>query len=240
MAVYSIYIAKNIINEKCYVGQTKKKVKKRIKEHSYTKESLLGRAIRKYGLLLFNVYEFNGIPLQLLDYCEQEMIKRINSAVPNGYNLHLGGQKNRLVSAETKKKISEGKKGQPSPNKGKKLTEEQKKKMSIALTGHKWTDAQKENLSKIRKAHPEKYAHMTGKKFDQKTKDKMSESAKKVIHTDEWNKKVSEAQKGKIISMEQRLKISNTLKGISQTEERKKEQSIRMKQWWADRKAGGY
>ena len=41
----------------------------------------------------------------------------------------------RIVSAETRRKISEAKRGVPSKNKGRKLTDEQKKSLSIAMTG---------------------------------------------------------------------------------------------------------
>jgi len=239
MSVYNIYVMKNMINGNCYVGQTKKKVDRRIYEHSFEKKSLLGKAIRKYGMESFCKYEYTNIPYGLLDYCEQQMIQKINSAVPNGYNIHLGGQANRIVSEETKRKISKAKKGYPSPNKGKKLSEEQKIKMSQTHTGHKWTEEQKANLSKIRKSCPEKYAHMQGRKMSEETKEKMSASAKKVIHTKEWNEKVSNGQKNKIIPFDVRLKISNALTGVPHSEERKERQSIRVKKWWAERKAGG-
>ena len=194
-----IYVVKNKTNNKIYVGQTTKTSLSRFNSHAYD-NLLLGRAIRKYGKPNFFIKEYTDIRLNWLDWAEQEMIKKYNCVAPNGYNLHLGGQANRLVSKETRKKISIGRKGQISPNKGKKLSAEQIEKSRLKHIGHKWTEEQKLNLSRIRKAHPEKYASRTGKLCSEETKKKMSESAKKVIHTKEHNEKVAQANKGRIIN----------------------------------------
>jgi len=245
-----IYIVTNKVNNKQYVGQTIHTGAKRFYGHCRD-DNILGRAIRKYEKDQFIIKEYIDIRDDWMDWAEQEIISHCNSIVPYGYNLHLGGQGNRLVSDATKEKISKSKKGQVSPNKGKKISKEQIEKIRLKHLGHKWTAEQKENLSKIRKAHPEKYAHRKGKKMSEETRKKMSESAKKVAHTPEWNKHVSEAQKGKIVSDSTRKKISIfmtgrscpeskriKLTGIKQTEERKTAQKIRMKQWWAERKGG--
>ena len=46
--------------------------------------------------------------------------------------------KGHIVSVETKKKISEFRKGKSSPNKGKQLSEETRRKLSIARKGMHW------------------------------------------------------------------------------------------------------
>lgn len=58
--------------------------------------------------------------------------KRISEAVKIYYSTHSGINKGKKLSTETKKKISESKKGQPSWNKGKKFSEESRRKMSLA------------------------------------------------------------------------------------------------------------
>ena len=60
----------------------------------------------------------------------------MKSLSPNGYNLTTGGF-NKFLSEETKKKISETKKGQISSNKGKKFNDEWKKNMSLCRLGKK-------------------------------------------------------------------------------------------------------
>ena len=77
----------------------------------------------------------------------------------------------RIFSEETRKKMSEAKKG-------KKLSEEHRKKISESQKG--------EN-------HP-----MYGKHFSEETRKKMSESHKGHTVSEETRKKISEAKKGKI------------------------------------------
>ena len=128
--VGNIYVLKNSINNKCYVGQTINSIKNRLKSHKHNKKSLLGLAIYKYGIVSFCIYEYRNIPIEYLDYFEIEMIKRLNCISPNGYNIHLGGQLNRIFSEKTKKKIGLG-------NKGKHRTEQWKINHSKMLFGTK-------------------------------------------------------------------------------------------------------
>ncbi len=87
----NVYKITNLINEKIYVGQTKFSVKKRFKEHAKA-DSLIGRAIRKYGEEYFD-YE-------VIETCETReeayeleiyFIQHFNCMTPNGYNLTEGG-----------------------------------------------------------------------------------------------------------------------------------------------------
>jgi group I intron endonuclease len=109
----TIYILENIINKKCYVGQTVKSFKKRLCRHIGSKYPI-GNAIKKYGIENFKKYVYYGIPEELLDYFEVELIKRLNSLSPSGYNLTTGGNKNKHYSEETKKKLSELNSGEKS------------------------------------------------------------------------------------------------------------------------------
>lgn len=94
------------------------------KDHSV----LLNQAIRKYGRNAFIVMTIIEVPLDELDDKETYYIDVYNTFVPNGYNLEKGGRKNKIVSAETRKKLSEA-------LKGKKLTLEQSRKRSRAQLG---------------------------------------------------------------------------------------------------------
>ena len=88
----NIYVVRNRVNDKCYVGQTIHPVEKRLREHSHNKKSLLGRAIRKYGINNFAIATFENIREEWIDWAEQEMIINKKSLVPNGYNIHAGVQ----------------------------------------------------------------------------------------------------------------------------------------------------
>lgn len=88
-------------------------------EHRVTKHlrknSIIGKALRKYGVENFNQYIFEGIQEDTLDFVESEMISRLNSISPNGYNLDSGGNKNKHITEDTKRKMSLSKKGYKNP-----------------------------------------------------------------------------------------------------------------------------
>jgi group I intron endonuclease len=102
-------------------------------------------AIKKYGEESFTLSLLPCCP-SLLNDLEIETITELNSIAPNGYNLLSGGGCGRVMSAESRAKISKSKKGVKMSesarinmrvsNKGKRLgakhTEETKKKMSIS------------------------------------------------------------------------------------------------------------
>jgi hypothetical protein len=96
--------------------------------------------------------------------------------------------KGKVVSGETKKKISEKAKGRTSPNKGKAMSQDQKDKLSVAHTG---------------------------KIIAPETVEKILEARKGYQHSEETKQKISDGNKGKsvIISEETKKKISNSLKG---------------------------
>ena len=120
-----IYIIKNILNGKIYVGQAVSHIlnhkryrpygyKGRFKGHIYEAFSskknqsyYLNNAIRKYGPENFEV--------ELIEYCltseadEREIfyINQTKSLYPNGYNLKIGG-KSFTHSDESKKRLSNG------------------------------------------------------------------------------------------------------------------------------------
>ncbi len=154
-----------------YVGFTSKQVKKRIAEHTtqankqYGRSIHLEKAIRKYGI--------DGLIVKTLcigsaDYC-LEIERKLRPKHGIGWNLAIGGDKpaiGRIVSVETrkklsasskrlimsesaKKKISEKAKGN-TRRLGKVLTQEHKDKIRKKLLGRKASAAQRDNLKKAR------------------------------------------------------------------------------------------
>lgn len=87
-----IYIIKNDINDKVYIGQaidTEKRFISHCKKSS-AKESLIGRAIQKHGK---DHFWYEILESQIENYNEREKywIKYYNSKKPNGYNILDGG-----------------------------------------------------------------------------------------------------------------------------------------------------
>lgn len=103
----AIYIIKNTINKKVYIGQTTQKVEDRFKQHLKLLKSnsnqIIHKAIKKYGKDKF-YYEILecGVDVQDLNKKEEYYIKIYNS-VENGYNISYGGGQSRrtpLISSE--------------------------------------------------------------------------------------------------------------------------------------------
>ena len=139
---------------------------------------------------------------------EQYYIKVFKTLWPNGYNLTEGGD-GVIPCEETKKKMSEAKKG-------KQLSEETKKKLSEAHSGEKHhffgkhlSDETKKKLSEAQKG---KKHYMFGKHHSEETKQKMSESHKGKQFSVEHKQKMSESHKGKHLSVEHKRKISEAAK----------------------------
>lgn len=89
-----IYIIKNDINNKVYIGQAKntsKRFKSHCKPSSLRDGTLVDRAIQKYGSDHFYVEVLES---QIENYNEREQywIQQYNSLKPNGYNILSGGE----------------------------------------------------------------------------------------------------------------------------------------------------
>jgi group I intron endonuclease len=191
-----IYILRNKINNKCYVGQTTKTFNRRFRCHQ-TSHSCIGNALRKYGVAIFDKLLLESVPEEELDYWETHYIQECNSIYPNGYNFDSGGHTGKHLSKEHKKKIGES-------NKGKIITEETKKKLSESNKGHvPWMKGKhhtKESKRKLSEAHVGQKSWNKGRTgiYSRETKKKMSEAKigkiswmKGKHHTEETRKKLS-------------------------------------------------
>lgn len=142
----------------------------------------------------------------------------------------------KIISEETRKKISKANKGRPAHNKGKKLSEETRKKMSEARKGHPTSEETRNKISIAAKGRKqtnetkEKLSKLnTGKKLSDETKNKISttlkgrtfsaetienyrKAAKIRSQSPEYIKKLSKAATGKICSIETRQKLSEAAK----------------------------
>lgn len=132
---YTVYMHKNKINDKVYIGITKQKPKYRWGAGSgYKQQIKFYNAICKYGWNNFeHIILFNNLSFEEAKQKEIEMIKKYNAFTKQyGYNATKGGDVSNGVpcSEKTKQKISKA-------NKGHKFNEETKQLMSRLRLGIK-------------------------------------------------------------------------------------------------------
>ena len=144
-----IYQITNKITSKIYIGQTRKKLETRWKEHqndSLRKDTNFARALRKYDIKDWElkIIEFVN-KASLLNEREIYWIK-YHDSFNNGYNSTTGGNQPITISEETRKKHSENSKGSKngmygviSPNKGKKISDSHRLINSLSQKGEKNT-----------------------------------------------------------------------------------------------------
>ncbi len=212
-----VYILENNLTGKSYVGQTIN-YKKRIIYHKNSKNTYIGRAISKYGWENFKQLIYY-IPRILLDYYEIEMIKKVNTISPNGYNLRSGGSHG-LHTKESNEKNRLSHIGKIPWNKGLKMSEEFKNR----YRGIKRSDETKKKISEFKK----------GTKCSNKTRERMSESRKRYWkklkeqgyqfkHTEATKNKQREYSKNRIKSLEEREKLSKATTAYWQRKKKKGE-----------------
>ena len=250
---FKIYGLECLVNHKIYVGKTSKTLEERIHWHKYA-NSLIGRAIRKYGweksfiAVILAECETNKEANEL----EKFWIAKLNCKAPNGYNLTDGGDgvtghvisletrakisaklKGHIVSAETRRKLSIA-------NKGKKISDEVKEKISKAGKGRKFSE---ETLLKMSKAQKIFYSNPENRK---KHGEIMREQYRihpgmRKKHSIESRKKMSEKMKGnkyspKFHNEETRLKMSNSRTGKKHSDETRAKISAGLKNYYKNRK----
>ena len=152
-----IYLIKNKVNGKCYVGQTiRKRVDIRWNQHKNTPKGILKTAFAKYGLDCFEFTKICEIPegegwREALDERESLEIKQRNTVSPNGYNVEKGGNKNKIIHPETRAQISERQRGEKNWNFGKPRSSEVKEKIRESMIGLKRSAETRSKMSEAQK-----------------------------------------------------------------------------------------
>ena len=179
---YYVYIHTCTVNGKKYIGVTGRNPESRWKEgRGYWYNKHFYSAILKHGWDNFEHEVFEVDSKEEMYRKEVELISFYHSNDPEyGYNNSSGGEYSHLgcrCSEETRRKISETRKGQPAWNKGKKMSKEYCRIMS-----------------ECRKGKPSKQIGYTR---SEETKRKISEAAKKRNLDPEYRKHQSEACKNR-------------------------------------------
>lgn len=91
-----IYIIKNTVNSKVYIGQTHNSIEQRWKEHvrhSQYGEQVINKAMKKYGVEKFYIEKLEVCSVDVLDEREIYYIDLFNSTDKScGYNVSIGGK----------------------------------------------------------------------------------------------------------------------------------------------------
>ncbi len=140
---YTVYMHKNKINGKVYIGITKQKVKERWQNGlGYRNCSLFYNSIKKYKWKNFeHIILFTNLTKEEAEQKEIELIKYYKSNCRKyGYNIENGGHCN-IMSEETKEKIRK-------KAIGRKMSDDFKEKCRINNTGKKVSQKTKDKMSK--------------------------------------------------------------------------------------------
>jgi group I intron endonuclease len=199
-------------NQKSYIGQYKKdtpeiRLNRHFRDAEKGSQCAIHQAMRKYGKDMFEVSILCICETQELDKKEDYYITEYNSMVSdNGYNMVRGGKgrapnfhhkeehkqkmrefmKNRLVSDETKQKISDARKG----------------------TKNNWSDETRQRVAEAsrKKATGVKHSEETKQKIGEKSKGRQATLGQK--RTDDQKKKIGDASRGRKFSEETKQHLS--------------------------------
>ncbi len=204
---YTVYMHTNKINNKAYIGITCQDVEDRwqnglgyLKKNKYGEytQPAFARAIEKYGWDNFeHIIVFKDVNKSDACKYEKQLILLFKTQNRNyGYNISSGGDDGcvgRIVSEETRARLSDAHKGKEGPNKGKSFSDEHKQNLCIAFEhspnrGDEW-------------------------------RNKLSESHKGKRASDETKRRISEGHKGHQVSEETRVKIGNAHRGKAMSKE---------------------
>ncbi len=255
-----IYKAVNLVNNKVYIGQTVSSLQRRKKGHLANakngEDTYFYNAIRKYGPDSF-IWEIIDYTFSLEEQNEKEKywIKEYKSTNRKyGYNMRDGGEAGGSPNEETKKRMSNAKKGKKMSEEFKQLkrelmlgntyllghihSEETRKQIGISNTGKRHSEETRKKISETKRRNGNYI-------FSEETKKRMSESALGKIVSDEAKNNMSKGQKRRRLNMSEEEKIEYGKKvkerWQAKTEESKKDFAERMRlqalECWKKRKA---
>lgn len=221
--ICGVYKITHIASGKSYIGISKNIERRWTQHRSWVntgkRKSAIYAALQKYGIDAFSWQIIEQCQPDQLEIREQHWIA-VFDTFRNGYNLTAGGEYNKELSDESRKRMSESHKGKKQSQDliekrikrgeehyrfGKIISNETKRKISEKLTGLKQSDETKAKRSKSltgRKMPPEAVEKSriarTGIKFTEQARKNLSEAHKGKKHSDETKKKMSEAHRARM------------------------------------------
>jgi len=192
-------------DDRVYIGQTVKTLKRRKSQHAFRTKKGDRRGAFHIALLELGFSSFtwdqidNAETAGELDAKEKQWIAYYKADNPAfGYNIFEGGSSPRQTQ-ESRQKLSEATKGR----KRLPFSEETRRKMSEANKGRKLTPEQYQKMCKALK----------GRKLTSEHRQKISEGLKGTEKSAKTRQKISAGHKGKTLTTETRRKISEATRG---------------------------
>lgn len=204
-----IYLIKNKINNKCYIGQSIN-IQKRIKTHCNALNN--NTHPNKHLQSSWNKYDESNFEFKILKCCKSKYLNRFEKlfirkydSFYNGYNNTLGGESmlGYKHTDETKEKMRQKRLGKTSYWKGKKLSDEHKRKISI--NHHDVSGPNNPNYGKNFSGINNPFF---GYKHTDEAKEKMRQKKIGKKLSDEHKRKISQANTGKKCLFNTQQKIS--------------------------------
>lgn len=210
---FKVYIHRNKINGKVYIGITCQKGERRWRNNGYGYKSskYFYSAILKYG---WDNFETNilaeNIDKQKAEDKERELIKYYNSTdKAKGYNITEGGNVVGNFTQDIRNKMSKKAKERP-------VDYSKIKKMQSINTGRKMSEEQR--LSMIKR--------LTGRKLSQSHIENIRSSHIGYTHTDLQKKKISESLKDFYSKEENKENLRHRMKELYKNPEMRKKSSL--------------
>lgn len=164
-----IYILKNTVNSKVYIGQTWRTLEER-KKSGYVGCPKICMAIKKYGKENFYYQVLTFCSTQEVANILEAMFIKLYDSIKNGYNICFGGTNGVMVG---RKHTSEARKKISAAGTGRIFSQETRNKISEKSKLYKHTNQSKEKISK---AGIGRIPHNKGMRLKNETKFKISQS----------------------------------------------------------------
>lgn len=202
--ICGIYMIKNLINEKVYIGKSFD-IKKRWSNHRY--ELNKGIHVNNHLQSAWNKYGADNFEFSIVETCDEDSLSdkeiywiKETDAYGSGYNQTEGGEGSHL-SDDIKNKIGAAAKEWWSNPENKNRMSEQRKGEGSYWYGKTFPD---DMVKKLSESHKNPSEEIRRKQSEAHKGNKLSEEAKS---------KISKANKGRKISEETRKKISDAKTG---------------------------
>ena len=181
---FKIYVIRNKVNDKVYIGQTSKTIERRWYQHVHSanlyRKMYICRAIRKYGAESFQIVQLDEAYTQKTANAMEKFYIKVYQSYKSdlGYNCTLGGEgivlnRPRVITEETRRKLAEAGRRSGKSRREKPISQKSRNNISKAMLG-KYSGSKNPMFGKSGKNSP-----VYGRKHTEDEKLRIAESERK-------------------------------------------------------------